>query len=76
MIIDRRRRDEPDPLLAWKLRIFFAGAVLLGASVLLKREVLTLAAAVVLGAGMVLVLITLVRQRRREDERIAEHEET
>jgi hypothetical protein len=74
-MIDHRRRDEPDPFLDWKLRIFFAGAVLLGASVMLNRDVLALLAAGVLGVGMVLILIARVRQRRREAERMAHYAE-
>jgi Flp pilus assembly protein TadB len=77
-MIDRRRLDEPDPFLDWKVRLFFAGAVLLAAGVLLDREVLALLAAAVLGAALVLILITRVRQRRRESERMdyyAEHDE-
>jgi Flp pilus assembly protein TadB len=78
-MIDHSRRDEPDPFLDWKVRIFFAGAVLLMAGVLLNREVLALLAAVVLGVGLVLILIVRLRDRRRQDERIAhyaEHDES
>jgi Flp pilus assembly protein TadB len=74
-MIDRRRLDEPDPFLDWKVRIFFAGAALLVAGVVLKRDVLALVAAAVLAAGAVLMLVTRYRQRRREDARIAEHAE-
>lgn len=74
-MIDRRRRDEPDPFLDWKVRIFFAGAALLAASVFLQRDVLALVAAAVLGAGVVLILIDRLRQRRREAERAVEDEE-
>ncbi len=72
---DRRPPDEPDPFVDWKVRIFFAGAVLLMAGVLLKRDVLALAAAAVLGVGAVLMLVNRYRQRRRQDARIAEHDE-
>lgn len=75
-MMDRRRPDEPDSFVDWKVRIFFAGAVLLMAGVLLQREVLALAAAAVLGAGAVLMLVNRYRQRRREDARIAEHDES
>ena len=74
-MIDRRRLDEPDPFLDWKIRIFFVGAVLLMAAVFLKRDILALAAAVVLAVGVVLMLIGRYRRRRREDARIAEHDE-
>jgi Flp pilus assembly protein TadB len=70
-MIDRRRLEEPDPFLDWKVRIFFAGAVLLMAGVLLDRRVLALLAAAVLGAGLVLGLVVRLRERRRQDERIA-----
>jgi hypothetical protein len=72
-MIDRRRLEEPDPFLDWKVRIFFAGAVLLMAGVLLNRNVLALLAAVVLGAGLVLTLIVRLRERRRQDARIAHY---
>jgi Flp pilus assembly protein TadB len=78
-MMDRAPRDEPDPFLDWKLRIFFAGAVLLMAGVLLDRRVLALLAAVVLGAGLILALVIRLRERRRQDERIAhfaEHDES
>lgn len=75
-MISRERLDEPDPFLDWKLRTFFAGAALLVAAVVLKRDVLALVAAAVLGAGAVLMLIGRYRQRRRQDARIAEHEDT
>jgi Flp pilus assembly protein TadB len=72
-MIDRRRLDEPDPFLDWKVRIFFAGAVLLLAGVLLNRNVLALLAAVVLGAGLILTLVVRLRERRRQDARIAHY---
>lgn len=74
--MDRRRPDEPDPFVDWKIRIFFAGAVLLMAGVLLEREVLALVAAAVLCAGAVLMLVARYRRRRLEDARIAEHDES
>jgi Flp pilus assembly protein TadB len=75
-MIDRSRPDEPDPFVDWKVRIFFAGAVLLMAGVMLQRDVLALVAAAVLGAGAVLMLVNRYRQRRRQDARIAEHDES
>ena len=75
-MIDRRRLDEPDPFLDWKVRIFFAGAALLMVGVVLDREVVVLAAAVVLAAGSVLMLISKYRERRRMEARIAEHDES
>ena len=75
-MMDRRPPDEPDPFLDWKVRIFFAGAVLLMAGMMLQRDVLALVAAVVLGAGAVLMLVNRYRQRRRQDAAIAEHDES
>ena len=65
-MMERRRRDEPDPFLDWKVRIFFAGAVLLMAGILLQRDVLALIAAVVLGIGTVMMMVARIRERRRE----------
>ena len=64
--MDRGRRDEPDPFLDWKLRIFFAGAVLLMAGILLQRDVLALLAAVILAVGAVMIIVSRVRERRRD----------
>ena len=63
-MVDRRRRDHPDPFLDWKVRIFFAGAALLMAGILLQRDVLALVAIVVLAAGLLLALVSAVRGRR------------
>lgn len=73
-MMDRRRRDEPDPFLDWKVRIFFAGAALLAAGVFLKRDVLALIAAVVLATGAVLMGIDRYRRRRAESARIAHYD--
>jgi membrane protein implicated in regulation of membrane protease activity len=75
-MIDRRRLDEPDPFLDWKVRIFFAGAALLVAGVVLQRDVLALLAALVLAVGAALMLVTRYRQRRREEARMAEYDES
>ena len=64
-MMDRSRREDPDPFLDWKVRIFFSGAVLLMASVVLGRDVLALLAAAVLGVGAVMILIARIRERRR-----------
>ena len=64
--MDRQRREEPDRFLEWKVRIFFAGAVLLMAGILLQRDVLALVAAVVLGIGTVMTMVARIRERRRE----------
>lgn len=74
-MIDRRRRDGPDPFLDWKIRIFFAGAALLAAGVFLRRDVLVLIAAVVLGVGLVLSGIDRVGRRRAESARMARFDE-
>jgi hypothetical protein len=74
-MISRERPDEPDPFLDWKLRTFFAGAVLLVAAVVLQVDALALVAAGVLAVGAAMMLIGRYRQRRRQDARIAEHDE-
>lgn len=74
-MIDRSRRDEPDPFLDWKVRIFFAGAALLAAGVFLRRDVLALVAAIVLGVGAVLMVIDRYRRSRRQSARIAQYDE-
>ncbi|HEX6373109.1 MAG TPA: hypothetical protein VF006_29570 [Longimicrobium sp.] len=63
---DRPRR-RPDPFLDWKVRIFFAGAVLLAAGVLLGREPLVLLAITVLVVGLFATTI-LGKRRAREME--------
>jgi hypothetical protein len=75
-MMDRRRREEPDPFLDWKVRIFFGGAMLLVAGVFLERDVLALIAAVVLAAGAVLMGIDRYRRRRLEAARIAHYDRT
>ena len=75
-MMDHRRPDEQDPFLDWKVRVFFAGAALLMAGVVLNRAVLALAAVAVLAVGVVLIGITRLRRRRREEERIREHDES
>ncbi len=71
---DRTRR-EPDPLLDWKVRVFFAGAVLLAAGVLLDRDVLVLLAIVVLVVGLFATLILGKRHRRAREMEEAEEED-
>ena len=73
--MDRRRRDEPDPYLDWKVRIFFAGAMLLAAGVFLRRDVLALIAAAVLAAGALLMGLDRYRRTRRESALIAHYDE-
>jgi small-conductance mechanosensitive channel len=63
-MIDRHRDAARDPFLDWKVRIFFVGAALLLASIFFDRPVLALAAAGVLGAGIVLVALSRLRARR------------
>ena len=62
-MIDRGRR-EPDPFLDWKVRVFFAGAVLLAAGVVLGHDVLVLIAIAVLVVGLFATLILRKRQER------------
>jgi hypothetical protein len=63
-MMDRSRRDQPDPFLDWKVRIFFAGAALLAAGVFLRRDVLALVAAGVLALGVLLMVFVRLRERR------------
>jgi Flp pilus assembly protein TadB len=65
-VIDRARR-EPDPFLDWKVRIFFAGAVLLAAGVLLGYRVLVLLAILVLVVGLISTTILGKRHRRARE---------
>lgn len=74
-MIDRRRRDEPDAFLDWKVRIFFAGAALLAAGVVTGRDVLALLAVAVLVVGALLILGDRVRRRRQESEQMAYYAE-
>ena len=63
--MDRRRRDQPDAYLDWKVRIFVSGAVLLMAAVLTGQDVLALLAVAVLSVGVVLMLLVRLQERRR-----------
>lgn len=63
--IDRTRRG-PDPFLDWKVRVFFAGAVLLAAGVVLGRDVLVLIAILVLALGALAIAILDRRRRKAE----------
>jgi Flp pilus assembly protein TadB len=65
-VIDRARR-EPDPFLDWKVRIFFAGAVLLAAGVLLGYRVLVLLAIILLVVGLIATTILGKRHRRARE---------
>lgn len=70
-MIDRTRR-EPDPFLDWKVRVFFVGAVLLAAGVLLGRDVLVLLAIIVLVVGLFATLILGKRHSRAREMEAAE----
>ncbi len=63
-MVDRRRREQPDPFLDWKVRIFFAGAAVLMAGIFLQLDVLALVAIIVLAAGLLLALVSAIRGRR------------
>ena len=67
-MVDWRRREQPDPFLDWKVRIFFAGAALLIAGMVLRRDVLALAAVAVLASGVVLTAIDRIRTRPAPDD--------
>jgi Flp pilus assembly protein TadB len=62
-VIDRARRA-PDPFLDWKVRIFFAGGVLLAAGAILGYRVLVLLAIVILVVGLFATTILAKRQAR------------
>ena len=70
-MIDRTPRA-PDPFLEWKVRVFFAGALLLVAGAMLRRNVLVLLAIVVLFGGMVLMILTARHRRRLQAKAEAE----
>ena len=72
--MDRTRRD-PDPFLDWKVRIFFAGAALVMAGVVLGQDVLVLIAIILLGTALVGTAILRVRQRRMQAAEVAEEDE-
>ncbi|HEX2207213.1 MAG TPA: hypothetical protein VHG93_05985 [Longimicrobium sp.] len=76
-MITRARRG-PDPFLDWKVRIFFAGAVLLGVGVATGRDVLVLIAILVLAIGALTIAI-LDRRRRKaepaEEDEVVEEDE-
>ena len=63
-MVDRRRREHPDPFLDWKVGIFFAGAALLMAGIFLRLDALALVAAGVLAVGLVLGIIDRIRTPR------------
>lgn len=62
-MIDRARRA-PDPFLDWKVRIFFAGAALAAAGMLLGYRVLVLLAIIVLVVGLFATTILAKRSAR------------
>lgn len=59
-----RTRRAPDPFLDWKVRIFFAGGVLLAAGAIFGYRVLVLLAIVVLVVGLFATTILAKRQAR------------
>jgi hypothetical protein len=71
-MVDRVRRDGPDPLLHWKVRLFFAGAAVLLLSIVLDRKPLALAAIALLGVAM---LVVVTDRFRRRDARFVENED-
>lgn len=73
-MIDRARRG-PDPFLDWKVRIFFGGAALLAAGVLLGYRVLVLLAIVLLVVGLFATTILGKRQQRTAEEGVEEEVE-
>jgi Na+-transporting methylmalonyl-CoA/oxaloacetate decarboxylase gamma subunit len=73
-VIDRTRRA-PDPYLDWKVRTFFAGALLAAAGVLLGYRVLVLLAIIVLIVGLFATTILGKRHARAQAEAEAEAED-
>jgi hypothetical protein len=73
-VIDRVRRA-PDPFLDWKVRIFFAGGVLLLAGVLLGYRVLVLLAIIVLLVGLFATTILGKRHARAAEAARLDEEE-
>jgi hypothetical protein len=71
-MVDRVRRDGPDALLHWKVRLFFAGAAVLLLSIVLDRKPLVLVAIAVLGVAM---LVVITDRFRRRDARFVEDED-
>jgi Flp pilus assembly protein TadB len=68
--LDRTRPHAPDPTLYWRVGLLFLGAGMWVAGVLYRVEWLTMAAIVVLGAGIVLRMAARRSARRRAaDER-------
>jgi hypothetical protein len=65
MFLDRGRRAAPGRFLRLKVQLFFAGAAMLVAGMVLKRDVLVLFAIAILAVGFVL--------RFFERERVPEH---
>ncbi|HWK88534.1 MAG TPA: hypothetical protein VNP72_01015 [Longimicrobium sp.] len=61
----------PDPYLEWKVRCFFAGAILLLGGILFEFRFAAVLAIVVLAAGLILVLMSRIQRReegRPDDE--------
>lgn len=63
----RSRQSSPDPLLFWKLTIFFLCAGLWLAGVVSGQQWLTGSAIILLGAAMLLVFLSR-RANKEEDE--------
>lgn len=71
----RRRRAGPDPFLAWKMRLFVAGAVFLALAMALDRPVIALASVAVLLVALALRAIGERRADEAEAEAAADDEE-
>jgi Flp pilus assembly protein TadB len=70
-----RARRGPDPFLDWKIRIFFAGALLAAAGILLGHDVLVLLAILVLLVGLFATTILAKRREREAAEVEADEKE-
>ncbi|HEU4881832.1 MAG TPA: hypothetical protein VFT45_06295 [Longimicrobium sp.] len=71
-----RARRELDPFLDWKIRIFFAGAVLAAAGILLGYDVLVLLAIIVLLVGLFATTILAKRHARAAEVEMDDEEES
>jgi Flp pilus assembly protein TadB len=69
----RRASRGLDPFLDWKIRIFFAGALLAAAGILLGHQVLVLLAIIVLLVG--LFATTILGKRHEREAAEAEEDE-
>ncbi len=68
MFFSSRRRRGPDLHLDWKVRIFFAGALVAFIGMILESSLLVLAAIAVLLVGVLLRFVPRNGRKRAEEE--------